>query len=224
MTACAYNPPRGGADTDPDAGDLGDAGVDAGDIVVGDAGVDPDAPPPTGTPVTLAQTTGGSTVKAIGCSSTGDQTIFDNAWYRVFPLADYGVVGSFALTKVSFWVRKTQGLRDAVLSVGAYTGPFQGPTFQTALFQSLGGGGFKAPVTTPNGQLVTVRFEPPLVIDAVAHPQIAIRLSSSDMLLGSSGGPQTAHGYFGTSMCNLSTSMPPQSGSFFILTAEGTTP
>lgn len=221
-SACSYMPPR--------SGELGDAGADGdttdgGDIIVtGDGGVDPPDAPPGVIVITLAQTSGSATAQAIGCTINGGQTISDSAWYRVFPLADYGVTGPFTLTRISFWVWKTQGTRVASLSVGTYAGTFQSAAFQPSQFQVLHQGNVTAPVTTPNGQLVTIALATPLVFDPATTPQIAIKLSTSNLLLGSNGGPQSAHGYFGSSTCNQSTATPPQTGSFFILTAEGTMP
>jgi len=192
--------------------------------VVGDAGVDPLDAPPGVTPITLAQTSGPGTVQAIGCTTNGGATISDSNWFRVFPLADYGAIGSFTLTRVSFWVWKTQGTRIATLSIGSYTGTFQSFAFQPAQFTVVHQDTITAPATSPNGQLVTVILATPLVFDVAAMPQLAIKLSTSNLLLGSNGGPQNAHGYFSSSTCNQSTATPPQTGSFFILTAEGATP
>jgi len=221
LSACAYAPPRSNSDFGIDA----PVADDGGDIIVtGDAGVDPPDAPPGTTAITLAQTTGAGTVQAIGCTINGGQTISDSNWFRVFPLADYGASGSFTLTRVSFWVWKTQGTRIATLSIGTYTGTFQSFAFQPSQFTVVHQDTITAPATTPNGQLVTVILATPLVFDVSATPQIAIKLSTSNLLLGSNGGPQSARGYFSSSTCNQSTSMPPRTDSFFILTAEGTTP
>jgi hypothetical protein len=217
LGACSYSPSRTTAT---------DGSLEAGADGSGAGDADPDGGPADGPmAITLSQTTGPSgpgIAQAVGCTTNGGATIADGAWYRVFPLASFGITGTFTLTKVSFWVWKTQGARTATVNIGTYTGAFQGTAFQPSQLQSLHQGDVTAPSSAPPGQLVTATLVTPIVINAAATPQIAIKISSGDLLLGEAAS-QTAYGYFGSNTCGGTAALPPDApGSPFILTLEGT--
>lgn len=219
LVCCDYSPAASQLDV-PDAGPAIDAPGEPvdGTVVIGDADPPTDAPPPA--EMFLEQVAGAGQTQSTGCTSTGG-FIEDNAWYRVFPLASSGVTEPLTITKVSLWIWRATGVRQLELAIGPYTGGFQSSSFARPLFTVTSNQTVTVPTIAQPGNLVTITLDTPLVVDPSTTPQIAIRIESESILLGS-GTSQTAHGYHGSNTCGQTAGSPPSvPNSRFILAAEG---
>jgi hypothetical protein len=144
----------GNADGNTGSGDgSGDPPIDA-----------PDAPPPIDaalTSVTMNES-GSSAVTAtqIACQQTNPLTNFttENSYYRIFPLADFGITTPLHVTDVTFAVeRATAGngvSQPAQVKLGTYTGVLNAGSFPVSQITPLASATIQIPqgatsVTTP---------------------------------------------------------------------------
>lgn len=164
------------------------------------------------------------------CDGNLRESCFDNLkWFRVFPLAGpspgFGINGSFTVTKVSFWVRKTQGSGTATIVIGLYDGLFpstaferEGPDFHDLATQSVSVGNVTAP-----GQLIEVMLDADFVVPAGGR--LGVGIEADTVNLGGSGEPalpEDRRGYHRND-CNPpgGIQIPQSFGGTFIIEAVG---
>ena len=90
--------------------------------------------------VTLTQTPGASFDQAHTPTcvnrASGSETK-ENSWFRVFPLADHGISGTFHVTQVSFGVIEAAGNPNVQVKLGTYSGT-PGDTLTTGQITPIG--------------------------------------------------------------------------------------
>jgi hypothetical protein len=154
---------------------------------------------------------------AAGC--TNGTSINDTIWYRVLPLGDFGITSSFTITDVSFWIYRTQVSPTVTVEIGTYNGMFPAAGF------GFSSGNFISPQPVPvslpgqilaDGQRIDTHLAVPIV--AAANSSVAVKISSSTILLGSGG--VSTRGAVSSVMCNWTPSLETMSG--FIVTVTGT--
>ncbi|MBA3459453.1 MAG: hypothetical protein H0T46_05805 [Deltaproteobacteria bacterium] len=162
--------PTGGGDPDSGGGGM-------------DSSVTTDAPMADAAPVTitLTQNTGTSigSNNSIACGNP-DGTTAENSWYRVFRLADHGVVGGLRVTAVSFGVQEALGLPNVQIKIGTYSGNLVPPPAQldTGLITPLTSATFAVPNTANTAPTsVTV----PITANVPALSQMIVEIFSPDM-------------------------------------------
>ena len=152
----------------PDGGPGGGSGKDGSMMPLPDAAPLPDAPPGQ-EQVTLGQTTDMTLAPglafACGTSIAGIPIgTSDNSWYRIFKLTDYGITGTFALQRVTFYSDYAYGgsgvTQPASLKIGTYSGALDGDTISTASIANL----MTVPVTIPDADSSN-GVDPPVITD-----------------------------------------------------------
>lgn len=189
---------------------LGDAGLPS------DTPISKDAPssdgPGSSTPITLSQTPPDvATAQAPGgCWDPPSNSIYDDQWYRVFPLT-----GTFKATDVSFWVWRTSGATNATVTVGSYSGGYPAADFTPAQFTHLG--------TTTVGVSTTGLIQAHLPSPVTVTGQLVVEVSTTTgFLLGgvAADTPPQDQGFIGSSACGGAL-MPIEVPSAFIITVTG---
>jgi hypothetical protein len=134
-TACAqaHNETLGGR---PDSGitvhdSNGGGGGDSNGTV--DAPMQQIDAPQGGSTQTLSQTTAATdTLVGLACGNYTAGYTSRNSYYRVFPLANYGISGTWHVTGVDFIVSAAAGSPSLTVSIGTYNGTTGGQTINAA--------------------------------------------------------------------------------------------
>jgi len=214
LVACA----SAGTDNpgNPD-GNKGTDGPPTGDGMTPDAAAGPDA----AVMMTLSQTTSNMNIasNSVTCNAGED------SWYRVFPLADFGITGGFNVQSVTFGAQEALGSPVVQVKIGTYSGT-PGTTISTANItpinsttvtipnQTNPGTNIVAPITgviPANGQLVVELFKP------------GMNTSTVYFYVGASNSGETKPGYFRAPSClyqNVSIATPTTPGSIGVPTAQ----
>lgn len=136
-----------------------------------------DAPP---NQVTLSQTTSDQLGAQNGFACVrGDGTTGDNAWYRVFRLADEGITGGLVINSVTFGVQQAVGMPTLTIRIGTFSGALTPPPTQldTNLITPLATTTYAMQnVTQGAPQLITV----PISTNAPALSQVVVEISTPD--------------------------------------------
>ncbi|MGE0870034.1 MAG: hypothetical protein AB7P03_15830 [Kofleriaceae bacterium] len=152
---------------------------------------------------TLKQTdTAAAPSQTIACGSTIGGWTAENGWYRVFPLASFGISGAFTISEIGFAVEAARGTQSITLDVGTYAGA-PGGALDTTLVTSVASTSVVIPPTmTP--QLLTA----PISAVIPAHSNLIVELRAEDhtntttyFYAGASAGPETAVAYLRAPGC-----------------------
>ena len=210
--AVVIGDPDGGSSVDGPSSSDGAAAVDAG----------ADAP----RQADLVQTTSSSASigDAIYCGGTA--TSIDDAWYRLFRPADYGIAGDLSVTEVDFASESSFGETDVVVAIYAYSGA-EGGTTLGPTGAELGEVAGAVPDDPSPQPLVA-----PVTADVPAGTEFVVEVSSTDTQntqgikltwfhLGANGDGQSEPGYFASAACGESTPSS-QAGHDFIISVRGT--
>lgn len=182
LAACASATPPGNVGTDASGGPEVDAAVivDAppGSVDAVVVPIDGAIEPPPPMDITLSQTTNTTiaTNNTPVCVNIFDETL-TNSFYRVFPLADYGITGAFHVKSVQFAVQNAEawagGSQDVVVNVGTYTGAIAANT------AALSGGQWfptaSATVNVPDGGNMMMTAPIDVVIPAGSKMMVELR-------------------------------------------------
>ncbi|HUJ56887.1 MAG TPA: hypothetical protein VLX92_00185 [Kofleriaceae bacterium] len=85
-------------------------------------------------PMTLSETTDQTdNGSAIACGNNEFGYTSRNSYYRVFPLAEFGITGDFNVTEVDFLDSTSTGSPSLKVSVGTYSGTPGGDTLTTSM-------------------------------------------------------------------------------------------
>lgn len=181
--------------------------VDAGAL---DATSIPDAAPDAlADLVTLRETATSSVVpgSSVVCYAPGAQTTADGTWRRVFRLADFGVVGTFRVTGVSFGVSEARGARAIVVAIGTYAGAFGAAKLDVPAIQAIAATTVDvADVPAAVPRVVAVPIDATvaagsLLVATVAAPNLR---GAGSFHLGATTSGETAPGYFSSVACAFS--------------------
>ncbi|MEE4637331.1 MAG: S8 family serine peptidase [Wenzhouxiangella sp.] len=137
---------------------------------------------------------GGGTV---ACGSTGLATTAENSYYRVFNLEDFGLIGGFELTEITFGIQDVNVNVDVEVIVHALDG-----ALSTANLTEIGR--VTESLTSQTGTLVTV----PLTGEVAAGGTLVVEVNSPDLtdgrfILGSNDLGQTAPSYIRSAACGI---------------------
>lgn len=177
--ACAAAGTNGGAGSGDDQPVI-DAATAIDARPPGDAAVGGDAPSADAAPVavTLSQTTGATigSNNSVACGNP-DGTTAENSWYRVWKLADEGVVGGFHVTAVTFGVQEAIGSPIVQVKIGTYAGTLTPPPalLDTGLVTPITATTFNVP-TTLNTATTTVTV--PISANVPALSQLIVEVFS----------------------------------------------
>ena len=122
FAGCASaSPPNPAGDVQPDADPEPGPGADAALPDAPPVEI-PDAAPPAPVMVTLSQTTNATIAmpNTVNCHNAYETA--ENSYYRVFPLADYGITNAFHVQNVQFAVEESDGAHTVSVNVGTYAG------------------------------------------------------------------------------------------------------
>lgn len=137
----------------------------------------PDSPP---SQVVLKQTTSDQLGASNGfVCGRGDGTTGDNAWFRIFRLADANITGGLVINSVAFGVQQAVGMPTVTIKVGTYSGTLSPPPTQldTNMITPLANTTYVMQnVTQGAPQLITV----PISTNAPALSQIVVEISAPD--------------------------------------------
>jgi hypothetical protein len=194
-----------------------------------DAPDDPDAPidaPPIDagpTTVTLTQTPTPtiSTTASFACYDSVSTR--EASWYRVYRLADAGIVGGMHVTAVTFGVSSSSGLVPVQIKVGTYAGTLSPYPAQlnTSQITPLASASFTVPNTdgTPTTATVPISANVPalgqLIIEIYAP---TLETTGKRFFLGATTSPETEPGYLRAPDCGATS--PRQAPSFSNPTAD----
>jgi hypothetical protein len=180
LAACASATPPGNVDVDASGQQEIDAGIaiDAapGTIDAAPLPIDGSIDPPMD--VTLSQTTT-TTIEAnntLVCGNIFGETT-TNSFYRVFPLADYGITGSFHVKSVQFAVQTAESWdgtsQNVTINVGTYTGAIAPttPSLQGAQWFPTA----SAAVSVPDGGNMMMTAPIDVVIPAGSKMMVELR-------------------------------------------------
>ena len=182
FAACASATPSGGAPGEPDAAqpeiDSSVVVLDAPPPQLDAQPIDGSIEPPVPVDVTISQTTN-NTIAApntVACVDFFDATT-EHSYYRVFPLADYGITGDFHVKSVQFAVEAAESgsgtTQGATINVGTYTGAIAANTATLA-----GGQWFPAAsagVTVSDGASMMMNVPIDVVIPAGSKLMVELR-------------------------------------------------
>jgi hypothetical protein len=172
------------------------------------------APPPIDAALsqTLQQTANNTVAAAnsVTCSNNTTGESRDNSWYRVFALADHGIVNRpFYVTQVTFSVQESAGSPQAQVKVGTYAGTIGAGTLNLAQVTALASANVTIPPTT-TGVSVPV----PITATIPSNGQVIIEIFGPDLqgtgkhiFIGASTGAETANrpGYIKSATCSIAT-------------------
>jgi hypothetical protein len=154
---------------------------------------------------TLAQTSDNTVAaaKSLACGNATSGWTSENSWYRVFPLASFGITGPFHVNEVSFGVQESgTAVQQVQVKLGTYAGT-PGATIDTALISNLGATTVNVPVTT-TGQTVIA----PITATVPANGQLVVEVFTADhtsttthFYMGASAGTEMAPGYLRAPAC-----------------------
>ncbi len=194
--------PSGGDDDTPDAPTSDN-----------DGSVDPDGPPAEPVEATLQQTTN-TTVAAqnsVACALIDGGTggiirTNANSWYRVYSLAEAGINGAFAVSKVSFAVELANNEPPLTVKVGTYSGT---PDDNAPL--NLGLATFLATTTAPVANTQTpITIDAPIAASIPAGSNLIVEITSTDrpndgegFLMGTTNGPFQHTNYLMATECGI---------------------
>ena len=181
-------------------------------------------------PITLNQT-GTATVTAtqIGCQETTPLTNFttENSYYRIFPLADFGITTPFNITDVTFAVeRATAGngvSQPAQVKLGTYSGTINATTFPVAQLNLLASATVQIPQNATSVNTPIAAFTPStltVAADTLLYAEIFIpdgRPAANIFYIGSNAGTETHPSYVRAQDCAITSPTT-------YLTAVGPTP
>ena len=215
------------AGRDTFGGGTGDSGIDSSTTLV-DAAVPMDAPlpmidaPPGMVTVTLQQTTNNTVVAANsvacgGCNNTSNPCnstyTAENAYYRVFALADHGITNPFNVSQVTFGVQEAAGTQTVQVKIGTYAGT-PGTTLNT------GATDFAGAITPINTATVSVpatttgiSVPAPITATVPAGSNLIVAVFSPThqgqantyFYIGATNAGETKPGYMRAPNCSLST-------------------
>jgi hypothetical protein len=177
LAACASATPPGAGNVDASEQQV-DASVtiDAAPGTVDAAPIDGSIDPPMD--ITLSQTTNATIASnnTLVCGNFFGETL-TNSFYRVFPLADYGITGPFHVKSVQFAVQTAESWdgtsQSVTINVGTYTGTI------TPTTSALQGGQWfptaSAAVNVPDGGNMMLTALVDVVIPAGSKMMVELR-------------------------------------------------
>jgi hypothetical protein len=204
----------------------GGGGGDSGNQMI-DAGTTVDAPmmmidaPPGPVTVTLSQTTNNTVVAANsvacgGCNNTSNPCnstyTAENAYYRVFALADHGITTAFNVTQVTFGVQESTAVTVQV-KLGTYAGT-PGTTLNTGATDFAGAITQLATATVNVPATTTgISVPAPLTATVPAGSNLIVEILSPThqgqanvyFYLGATNAGETKPGYLRAPSCSLAT-------------------
>ncbi len=211
LTACSFHSPSSGDDdTIPDA--AGEAAIDAA----------PDAP----RPIELTQATSMTVAAGNAIFCHGAQLTRDNAWYRAFKLADYGIGSVFNAESVHFAAEQARGA-VVTATIYAYEGTTGGTSIDTGQLTLLAANAASVPDSDSPQAGLTIAI--PHQVNALA---VVVEISATDTQnsagipityfhLGANTAGQSGPSYYQSSACGIA--MPSaQGGADFVLSVAGT--
>jgi len=196
-----------GGITDAGSGDRGGR-TDANDFPALDASVI-DAPPDQ---ITLTQNASTTIVRnnSFECFDNATGLTFQNSYYRVFALDDYGVTTTLHVTEVDFGIELADAgpsatLQPAQLQLGSYGAPPVDPTLDPGLIRSL----TSVDIKIPNGS--GTQMSVPIAADVAPGTNLIVELTVPDgaaagsvFVMGSNAQGERRPGYLSASDCSLS--------------------
>ena len=163
-----------------------------------------DMAPPGST--VLSQTT--DDIIAIGhfraCMRVDNDNTFENSWYRVFPLRDFGIQSDFRVTTVKFAIEKSTAATDVRVNLGVYTGTL-GLTLDTTKITPVA----TKVVTLPQISVGDIRDVP---FDALMPPGANVivevfapdyNMTNQTVALGTTQSAQTTPGFWRAPICEV---------------------
>jgi hypothetical protein len=209
-----------GPDRKSNHGNMPDAGFGRPDADRGTPMPMPDAALPDAAPglttVTLTQTTNSTPTPAtsIACGACNNNTnpcnswfTFENAYYRVFDLAQHGVTKTFHVQQVTFAVEESAGNQSVQVKVGTYNGT-PGTTLDLAQVTQQVTTSVNIPPTTTG-----LSVPAPITTDIPAGSKLIVEVSAPDheglnnvyFYLGATTAGETKPGYIRSPSCGDST-------------------
>lgn len=205
MTACA----QGGRPSV--AGDDGSTGDDGSNTPI-------DARPPVDTitidappmMVTLSQNTSATVggTNSFACQQASTQTTGDNQWYRIFRLADAGIVGGLVVNSIAFGVQDSSGMPTVTVKIGTYSGAINPAPdlLDTTLITPIAMATYTVQNIAPTApQLITV----PIMANVPALSQLIAEVDAPDLRamgkrfwIGGNAAGQSAPAWVQTVVCN----------------------
>jgi hypothetical protein len=166
----------------------------------------PDAPPDMLIMQTLSQTTSNQNAasNSIACQAG------TNSWYRVFPLADFGITGPFNVQSVTFGVQEAGGSPPINVKIGTYAGT-PGTTLDLAMITALNQVTINAANQTNPGANVTTNITGTVpaggkLVVEINRPNAGT--STVYFYIGASNQGETKSGYMRGPSCNPATPNP----------------
>jgi hypothetical protein len=193
----------GGDSAKPDASPVTDSGMQM-----------PDAPKQMVT-VTLQQTTNNTVVAAnsVACGNATAGYTAENAYYRVFALADHGITSTFHVTQVTFGVQEAGGTQSVTVKIGTYAGT-PGSTLNTGT-TAVGGAVTQINTTTVAIPATTTGASVPAPItgDIPAGSNLIVEVLSPDhssqtgtyFYIGATNAGETKPSYVRAPACSINT-------------------
>ena len=183
--------------------------TNANNIVTPNTGTDDENLDPAvgeGTPVRLSQTddTTIGTALSVACADgTGTE---ENSWYRVFPLIDEGIRGTFYVNRVNFGVQAAVGDQRVKVSLGTYSGDAGVEQLDPTLIDVLAMTTIPIEPTTVGEELqanfaaVQIPYGSKLVVEVLTEGHSAS--NGSFFYLGATKSPETIPGYLRAPGCS----------------------
>jgi hypothetical protein len=164
-----------------------------------------DAPMSGGTQ-TLSQTTASTdTQVGLACGATGYTS--RNSYYRVFPLANYGITGTWHVTGIDFIVSAAAGNPSLSVKIGTYNGTTGGQTLNAAGITVVQSTTYTPPSTTtaqPAHVAIAGDVTGNLVVEIDQGPA-GTATNGMQFYIGANEAGESAPGYISSVDCNLAT-------------------
>lgn len=168
-----------------------------------------DMPPPPPESVTLQQTADMMVGGGTPVCRDGFGTIFAMGAYRVFPLAEHQVTGTFHVENVTFAVRSSDGSPTLTVKLGTYTGALDGATLALDKISQLA----QADVSPPDSGAALV--DVPLTADVPAGNNVVVEIAADTSTIfdplavfGATSAAETHPSYLRFAQCNNGNNTP----------------